>query len=434
MANPTQAQIDKLTVNLTRWDNIVNLGPEDTVVLDFFTVKTVSGYLTELRATNPRGAWATAISYALKDIVAEAGYVYICVEAHTSGTFNTDLTNGKWAIYQLDVTSSITFGSDITIQGKLLIKNNFTLTQNESQFLIENETTGESACLQFEAVADNGSGGNAGAIYFNAGSDGSTTDNKIEFNANHQNNLTPQLTISGNGNVEVLETFIVNTDRFYVDNSANYSAFGSTNPQGLLGGDAGVLILDNTADAEVRLGIKNDSKLWILETDGADSDKFKIRDGTSSNDRLTIDNIGNVTIGTSRQTVITNSNDGLYKTGSTGGWTFNIAGATGSGGTFLGGFGATGIDDTISHFYIGTESNKMFYILDDNRTVLGTGNSAASALLTLNSGNKGFLPPRMSTTQRNNISGPVSGLIIYNTTTGKLNLYGASYWEEISSL
>ena len=49
-------------------------------------------------------------------------------------------------------------------------------------------------------------------------------------------------------------------------------------------------------------------------------------------------------------------------------------------------------------------------------------------------GNKGFLPPRMSTTQRNNISGPVSGLIIYNTTTGKLNLYGASYWEEISSL
>ena len=72
MANPTQAQIDKLTVNLTRWDNIVNLGPEDTVVLDSFTVKTVSGYLTELRATNPRGAWATAISYALKDIVAEA--------------------------------------------------------------------------------------------------------------------------------------------------------------------------------------------------------------------------------------------------------------------------------------------------------------------------------------------------------------------------
>lgn len=45
---------------------------------------------------NPRGDWATATAYAVKDLVEESSTVYICVEAHTSGTFATDLSAGKW--------------------------------------------------------------------------------------------------------------------------------------------------------------------------------------------------------------------------------------------------------------------------------------------------------------------------------------------------
>lgn len=44
----------------------------------------------------PRGFWATATAYALRDIVEEAGASYICAEAHTSGTFVTDKAAGKW--------------------------------------------------------------------------------------------------------------------------------------------------------------------------------------------------------------------------------------------------------------------------------------------------------------------------------------------------
>ena len=43
-----------------------------------------------------RGAWVTATSYAVGDVVTEASVTYICAVAHTSGTFATDLTAVKW--------------------------------------------------------------------------------------------------------------------------------------------------------------------------------------------------------------------------------------------------------------------------------------------------------------------------------------------------
>lgn len=43
-----------------------------------------------------RGAWVTATNYVAKDVVTQGGVTYICVTAHTSGTFATDLTAVKW--------------------------------------------------------------------------------------------------------------------------------------------------------------------------------------------------------------------------------------------------------------------------------------------------------------------------------------------------
>ena len=46
-----------------------------------------------------------------------------------------------------------------------------------------------------------------------------------------------------------------------------------------------------------------------------------------------------------------------------------------------------------------------------------TGNNPdPSAILDVESTDKGFLPPRMTTTERNGITSPATGLIIYNTT------------------
>lgn len=45
-----------------------------------------------------KGAWLTATAYAINDAVKEAGNSYVCLIAHTSGTFATDLAANKWDV------------------------------------------------------------------------------------------------------------------------------------------------------------------------------------------------------------------------------------------------------------------------------------------------------------------------------------------------
>lgn len=49
-------------------------------------------------------AWVTSHSYVVGDFVTQSSTTYYCVTAHTSGTFATDLSNGKWvaqSIYEV---------------------------------------------------------------------------------------------------------------------------------------------------------------------------------------------------------------------------------------------------------------------------------------------------------------------------------------------
>jgi hypothetical protein len=64
----------------------------------------------------------------------------------------------------------------------------------------------------------------------------------------------------------------------------------------------------------------------------------------------------------------------------------------------------------------------------------GTFTDVASARFVVNSTTQGFLPPRMTTTEKNAIASPASGLVVYDTTLGKLCVRGASAWETITSL
>lgn len=68
-------------------------------------------------------------------------------------------------------------------------------------------------------------------------------------------------------------------------------------------------------------------------------------------------------------------------------------------------------------------------VITDNGTSVGINNTSpsASALLDLTSTARGFLPPRMTTTQRDLIASPAAGLVIYNTTTSALNVFTSSW-------
>lgn len=63
---------------------------------------------------------------------------------------------------------------------------------------------------------------------------------------------------------------------------------------------------------------------------------------------------------------------------------------------------------------------------------LGSTTDVPSALLYMTSTTQGFRPPAMTTTQRDAISSPAAGLVIYNTSTNKLNVYTTA-WEAVTS-
>ena len=64
---------------------------------------------------------------------------------------------------------------------------------------------------------------------------------------------------------------------------------------------------------------------------------------------------------------------------------------------------------------------------------IGTATPNVSSLLDITSTTKGFLPPRMTTTQKNAIATPAAGLMVYDTTLNKLCVYTTA-WETITSL
>lgn len=55
-----------------------------------------------------------------------------------------------------------------------------------------------------------------------------------------------------------------------------------------------------------------------------------------------------------------------------------------------------------------------------------------SAVLEVSSNTKGFLPPRMTTTQKNAIGSPTPGLIVYDTTLQKLCVRVAAAWDSLT--
>jgi hypothetical protein len=66
--------------------------------------------------------------------------------------------------------------------------------------------------------------------------------------------------------------------------------------------------------------------------------------------------------------------------------------------------------------------------------LIGTSTDIASSKVTIQSTTQGFLPPRMTTAQKNAIASPAAGLVVYDTTLNKLCVRTASTWETITSL
>lgn len=79
-----------------------------------------------------------------------------------------------------------------------------------------------------------------------------------------------------------------------------------------------------------------------------------------------------------------------------------------------------------------TYSVKAATAVFSTNAIVGSAAPDASAVFEASSTSKGFLMPRMTTTQRDAISSPKKGLLIWNDTTATINAYDGSSWGAIS--
>lgn len=73
----------------------------------------------------------------------------------------------------------------------------------------------------------------------------------------------------------------------------------------------------------------------------------------------------------------------------------------------------------------------LFFISSFAQVGIGTTTPNASSVLELSSTNKAFIPPRMTSQQREQIANPVQGMMIYNTSTTCVEVYRGSGWFNI---
>ena len=83
--------------------------------------------------------------------------------------------------------------------------------------------------------------------------------------------------------------------------------------------------------------------------------------------------------------------------------------------------------------YNGTTVDPLSLQPSGGNVGIGTATPNVSAQLDVSSTTKGFLPPRMTTVQRDAITSPATGLVIFNTNANSLQLQTSSGWGSLTT-
>jgi uncharacterized protein (TIGR02145 family) len=86
----------------------------------------------------------------------------------------------------------------------------------------------------------------------------------------------------------------------------------------------------------------------------------------------------------------------------------------------------------IGNVHLTTQNTPRLTVKYNGNVGIGTATPSISALLDISSNTKGFLLPRMTSTQRDAIPSPVAGLQIWCTDCKQLQVYSGSVWQAAS--
>ena len=88
---------------------------------------------------------------------------------------------------------------------------------------------------------------------------------------------------------------------------------------------------------------------------------------------------------------------------------------------------------TNNYISLGSTATEAFRVMTaTGRVGFGTTTPHASSQVQIASTTRGFLPPVMTTTQKNAISSPTAGLVVYDSTLNKIAVYNGSAWRTVT--
>jgi hypothetical protein len=144
----------------------------------------------------------------------------------------------------------------------------------------------------------------------------------------------------------------------------------------------------------------------------------------SSYGRLSVN--GNIVLGPLTRNQATTQSVGVWTTGDPA-----DDGRANIGFTTVAGGASSSSVITFSTNNYGVSGGERMRIDSSGNVGIGTSSPNAAARLDVSSTTSGFLPPRMTTAQRDAIGSPPNGLMLYNTTTDKLQVRAAGSWVDL---
>lgn len=240
-------------------------------------------------------------------------------------------------------------------------------------------------------------------------------------------NLTPLSGQSLNLTLSTTGDFVVNTDQLYVDTSSGFVGIATSAPVSLLHvgpGGMGTIVYRTSGTAfRPQIFHSTTSAVSMIGT-GVNDGTNNRRVGLFTNDTDSTVGIGIGYSSGAPAFVIMNYATEQFR--------ITSAGLVGIGATSPANRLSVTGNASVGGDYTTTAAPTNGMIVQ-GRVGIGTTAPNSSAILDVNSTTLGFRVPVMTTTQKNAISSPAAGLVVYDSTIGKLCIYTTT-WESVTSL